>query len=36
MKEYTIANYTTKDVRNSYDFFDIMQMMLTKPFLHYL
>ncbi len=22
----------TKDVRNSYDFFDIMQTMLTKPF----
>ncbi len=32
MKEYNIANYTTKDVRNSYDFFDIIQTMLTKPF----
>ncbi len=32
MNEYNIANYMTKDFRNSYDFFDIMQTMLTKPF----
>ncbi len=32
MNEYNIANYMTKDVRNSYDLFDIMQTMLTKPF----